>query len=273
MSGARSERPLASPDPEMDPVEAYRMPLMEHLRELRTRLIWSLAALFLACMACLALAEPIWDFLVAPMNEALASTGRGTMAMTDPLEGFTTYLKVSFLAGVGLASPALFYQGWRFIAPGLYPKEQRHVLPLVFSSTALFLLGAAFGYYVIFRFAFPFFLTVMSEDVQAVLSVNSYLGVASKLLLAFGVCFQLPVVVWFLARIGLINHRDMITGFRYSVVAIFVLAAVLTPPDVLSQILMAVPLIVLYGIGVIIAWAVSTKPVTPPAATEEEPKG
>ena len=251
---------MSAPDQEpADRVEQFRMPLMEHLRELRTRLIYALIALGVACIGAFALAQPIWDILVAPMNEALLTTGRGHMAITDPLEGFVTYLKVAGLAGALLASPVVFYQLWRFVAPGLYPKEQRFVIPLVAASTVLFATGAAFGYFVIFRYAFPFFLTVTSEDVQAVLSISAYLGVATKLLLAFGVSFQLPVVVFFLAHGGLIDHLDMIHFFKYSVVGIFVVAALLTPPDVLSQMLMAGPLLVLYGFGIGIAWLTSTK--------------
>lgn len=249
---------------EQDPVDSFRMSLMDHLRELRTRLIHSLIALLIACIICFAFADHIWAALVAPMNQALLETGRGTMAMTDPLEGVMTYLKVAFLAALGLASPVIFWQMWLFVAPGLYPKEQKVVLPLVLSSTALFLGGAAFGYFVIFKFAFPFFLSVTTEDVAAVLSMSSYLNMAAKLLLAFGASFQLPVVVWFLARIGLVNHQDMIRAFRYAVVAIFVVAAILTPPDVISQVLMALPLIVLYGASILIARVVSTKPVTAP---------
>ena len=251
-----------------DPVEAYRMPLMEHLRELRKRIIIVGVALIVGVVATFAWVQPIWDFLVAPMNEALLATGRGTMAMTEPLEGFMTYLKVALLSGAGLASPVIFYQLWKFVAPGLYPKEQRFILPLVFASTALFGLGAAFGYQVIFKTIFPFFLEVTSSDVEAVLSINSYLELVTKLLFAFGAAFQLPIVVFFLARAGLIDARDMIVGFRYSIVAIFVTAALLTPPDVLSQILLAGPLLVLYVIGVGVAWIFSTKEREAP----EEPK-
>jgi len=235
------------------------MPLLEHLTELRTRVIRSLIAVGVGCLVSFAFVQDIWDFLVAPMNEALVQTGRGTMAITEPLEGFMTYLKVAALSGFMLASPIVFYQGWRFIAPGLYPKEQKTILPLVFSSTALFLAGSAFCYAVIFRFAFLFFLNVTAEDVEAVLSIAAYLGVVTKLLLAFGVSFQLPVVIYFLARAGLVDHLDLIKFTRYSVVAMFVLAALLTPPDILSQFLMAGPLMVLYGVGIIIARFATTK--------------
>jgi sec-independent protein translocase protein TatC len=265
------ERPLP-PSPFDDPAEAdnpveqYRMPLLDHLRELRRRLIVVLAVTIACCALCFAFVQPIWDFLVAPMNDALVTTGRGSLAITDPAEGFVTYMKVAGSAGVGLASPVIFWQVWGFIAPGLYPKEQKAILPLVFASTSLFALGMAFAYFVIFEFTFPFFLEVTDENVTAMVSINSYLGMATRLLLAFGFCFQLPVVVYFLARLGLVNHRDLIAFFRYAIVIIFIVAAVMTPPDILSQTLMAGPLVALYGVGIVIARLVSTKPIAAPEA-------
>jgi sec-independent protein translocase protein TatC len=261
-------------DEEFDPVEAYQMPLMDHLLELRRRLIWTLVAVTIGVCICLNWVEDIWNFLVAPMNAALEKNsvnGGGTMAITEPLEGFMTYLKVAGVAGLGLSSPVVFWQFWRFVAPGLYPSEKKYILPLAFSSTSLFLLGAAFCYWVIFAFAFPFFLEVTADNVQAVLSISAYLSLATMMLIAFGVSFQLPVVVFVLARMGLIDHLDMIRSFRYSIVAIFVVAAILTPPDVLSQVLMAAPLTVLYLIGIGIAWMFTTKVREPEENEAEEP--
>ena len=203
---AKTDDPFDHGEEFKDPVEAYRMPLMEHLIELRSRLMWSGGAFILGTLACLAYVQDLWLFLVAPMNEALIETGRGTMAMSEPLEGVMTYLKVAGLAGVTVSSPVIFYHVWKFVAPGLYPKEQRFILPLVFSSTSLFFLGAAFSYTVIFKYAFPYFLVMTTEDVQAVLSIQSYLKMVVKMLLAFGFSFQLPVVVYFLARAGLITY-------------------------------------------------------------------
>lgn len=241
-----------------DPVEKFQMPLMEHLLELRRRLIWTLVAVTVCVLACVAYVQPIWDFLVSPMNAALQGTG-GTMAITEPLEGFMTYLKVAGVAGFTLATPVIFWQFWRFVAPGLYPQEKRYVMPLVIASTTLFLTGAAFCYFVIFKYAFPFFISVTSGDVQAVLSISAYLSLVTKMLIAFGASFQLPVVVFVLARMGLIDHRDMLGFFRYAIVGIFIVSAILTPPDVLSQVLMAAPLTVLYIIGIGIAYVFSTK--------------
>jgi sec-independent protein translocase protein TatC len=246
----------------LDTVDAHRMPLIDHLVELRDRLVRIIIFTTIGCVACFGFAQPIWEALVNPMNEALAATGRGTMAITEPLEGFMTYLKVAGLAGVGLASPFIFHQTWSFIAPGLYPKEKKAIAPLAVASTVLFIGGAAFGYFIIFDFAFPFFLEVtasLDQDIEAVLSISAYLGLVTKLLLAFGGSFQLPIVIYFLARIGLVDHKDLFHSFRYAVVTIFLAAAVITPPDVLSQCLMAGPLIVLYGVGTVLAYFVSTK--------------
>ena len=176
------------------------------------------------------------------------------------MEGIITYLKVALLAGLLVASPVLFYQGWSFVAPGLYKKERRTILPLVAASTTLFLGGASFGYFVIFKYGFSFFLSVIDPaETSAVLSINSYLVTATKLLMAFGFSFQLPVVIFFLSRLGLIDHTDMIKGFRYAVVGIFCIAAAITPPDPLTQSLMAGPLILLYILSIAIAWGFTTK--------------
>jgi len=235
------------------------MPLMEHLRELRRRLIVTGVSVGVGVVVCFFFAPDIWSVLVAPMNDALRANDAGTMAILAPLEGVVTYLKVAVASGFFVSTPVIAWQIWSFIGPGLYKKEKRVVLPLVFASTALFVGGAAFGYFVIFKYAFGFFLSVTAGAAEAVMSMEAYLKTATRLLLAFGLSFQLPVVVFFLARIGLIDARDMIKGFKYSIVAIFVVAAIITPPDILTQSLMAAPLLLLYGVGIIIAAIVSTK--------------
>lgn len=240
-------------------VDENRMPLLEHLRELRTRVITSMWTLVLSMSVCYIFANDIFAWLVKPMNDALHETGRGTLATTQALEGFMVQMKVAGLAGLFLASPVIFLQIWKFVAPGLYEHERRWVLPLVTASTTLFLSGAGFAYAVVFQYGFPVFLEMTPEDVQAVLSIDSYLNMATMLLVAFGASFQLPVVIYFLARLGIIDHLDLIRGFRYGMVIIFVVAAVLTPPDVVSQLLMAGPLILLYGVGIVVARFSSTK--------------
>ena len=244
--------------------DELRMPLMDHLRELRSRIIVCMWTLGITITACFFFANDLFGILAAPMNEALKTTGRGTLAMTVATEAVVVQMKVSGLAGLFLSSPILFWQAWKFVGPGLYPNERKRVLPLVASSTFLFLSGAAFAYFGVFRYGFPFFLEMSGPDVTAVLSIDSYLGLATTLLVAFGASFQLPVVAYFLARVGLIHHIDMLKGFRYAIVGIFIAAAVLTPPDVISQMIMAVPLLFLYGVSIGVVRLATTKPIEIP---------
>lgn len=245
----------------VDDADEYRMPILEHLRELRSRMIIALWALLVGCGVAFFFAQPLFDWIAAPMNQALKDTGAGTLAVTEATEGFVVQMKVAGLAGFLAALPVIAWQVWRFVAPALYKDERRFVVPLVLASTVLFLTGAAFAYFGVFRFGFPLFLEMNGPEITAVLSINSYLSFAITLIVAFGLSFQLPVVVWFLARIGLVNHVDLIQGFRYGVIAIAVIAAVLTPPDVVSMSLMGVPLLALYGLSIGVAWVASTKPV------------
>ena len=244
------------PNPEVD---THRMPLLDHLKELRTRLIISMIAVAVGMVVAFVAVDPIFTWLTQPFNQAMETTGTegGLAIVTSPFEGVYTYIKVGVFGGLILALPVVVYQVWQFIAPGLYKTEQRVVYPLAISSTLLFLLGAVFCYYVMFPVAFPFFLEVL--DANANLSLGGYLSAVVKMMLAFGLCFQLPVGVFFLARMGLIDHHDMVRGFRYAVVGLFMLAALITPPEVFTQVLLAVPLVVLYALSIVVAWAVSTK--------------
>jgi sec-independent protein translocase protein TatC len=249
-------------EPASDQVDEYRMPILEHLRELRTRMMRCLWAMIGGLVVGFLVAQPLFEWLAKPMVDALAATGTGSLAVVEATEGFMVQMKVAGLAGFFLASPVIFWQIWGFVAPGLYDTERRWVFPLMLASTSLFLLGAAFAYFGVFHFGFPLFLQMNGPNITAVLSINSYLTFATTLLVAFGVAFQLPVVIFFLARLGLINHMDMIRGFRYSIVAIAFVAAVLTPPDIISMSLMGGPLLLLYVVGIAVARFASTKPVT-----------
>lgn len=248
------------------------LPIIEHLTELRDRVVWAALATLISVAICFTYVGPIWDFLVAPLNEALKATGKGSLATHDVFEGIITQLKVSLLAGILLASPVIFYQIWKFIFPALTEKEASLILPVSFASTLLFFGGVTFGYSVIFEYLFPFALEVTADNVEAVLSINSYLGTSTKLLLAFGLSFQLPVIVFMLARLGMIDQQDLMKFFRYAVVIILIVSALLTPPDPLSQMLMAIPLIVLYGISIVIAYIFSTKERNALTAQEDAPE-
>ena len=264
----RAEDDLSRLDAEIAEVEAYRMPLMDHLIELKDRLLRSLVALGIGCAIGFWQARPAYEFLKAPFVRALSETEGiegGLSLVNSPFEGIFTYFKVSLVVGVMLSLPVLAWQAWAFIAPGLYKSERRIVAPLTVSSVGLFMGGAAFCYYALFPFAFPFMLSALGEDAN--ISVGGYLSAIIQMVLAFGVSFQLPVAAFFLARMGLIDHKDMLAGFRYAVVVIFVLAAILTPPDPITQTILAVPLCGLYGVGIVVAWMFSTKVRTEDPAT------
>jgi sec-independent protein translocase protein TatC len=229
-------------------MEDYRMPLTKHLEELRRRLIISIVWVLAGFLASYAFAERVFRFLARPLQAALPE--QGNLAMLRVTEGFFTYLKVSFFAGVILASPVLFYQLWSFIAPGLYRREKKAVGPFVFFSLLLFGLGITFAYLVVFPFGFKFLLRYAEGDIQASLSIQWYVSFAMRLLLAFGAIFQMPLVFFFLARLGLVNEKMLRKNRKYALLMSFLVGAILTPPDVFTQTLMAGPLIILYEISI-----------------------
>ena len=233
-------------------MEDVKLPLTAHLEELRSRLIRSLIALGVAFVVCYQFVEPLMGWLIAPVKQFDAK--KVQIIGTGLAEAFFTKLKVAFFAGIFLASPVILYQIWQFVAPGLYEHEKRYVKPFVFFGTLFFVSGAYFCYRLVFPTAFGFFIAeYASVSIEPFLKISEYLSFASRMLLAFGVVFELPVFTFFLSRIGLVDHKMMIATWRYAVVVIFIVAAVLTPgPDVASQMLMATPLLVLYlaSIGV-----------------------
>jgi sec-independent protein translocase protein TatC len=237
-------------------MEDVKMPLTAHLAELRSRLIKSLVAVGIAFVLCYQFVETLMAWLIAPLK-ALDPAAKVQVIGTGLAEAFFTKLKVSFIAGIFLASPVIFYQIWRFVAPGLYEHERRYVQPFVFFATGFFVCGAYFCYRLVFPTAFGFFLAEYgSISIEPLLKISEYLSFASRMLLAFGVVFELPVFTFFLARTGIVDHKMMIGTWRYAVVGIFIVAAVLTPgPDVASQLLMATPLLVLYVASIGVAYA------------------
>ena len=248
------------------------MPLTAHLDELRTRLIRALAAVGVGFAAAYWFAEPLVTWLLVPLTALRPE--ESLVIGTGVTDAFFTKLKVSFIAGVFLASPAVFYQAWHFVAPGLYENEKRRIaLPFSFAASFFFVAGAAFCYYFVFPVAFRFFLDEFSSvGIAPQIRISEYLTFASRMLLAFGVTFELPVVTFFLARLGLVTHRTMIGWTRYAIVTIFVVAAVLTPgPDVASQLLMATPLLLLYGLSIGVAWLVAPRTTTDAEETTERP--
>ena len=239
-------------DDEEDP-EERPMTLLEHLGELRVRLVRSFLAVTVAFFVCYAFARELFYYLSLPLLKVMPADSK--FIYTGVAEGFFVDLKVSFVAAVFVACPFLFYQIWAFIAPGLYEEEKRYVTPLALCSAIFFLGGATFCYFVVFPFAFEFFMSYSTDNIVAMLSINEYLSFALKMLIAFGLIFEMPLFSFFLARMGLVTAARMRAVRKYSVLAVFIIAAILTPPDVFSQIMMALPMLVLYEISILVAAA------------------
>jgi sec-independent protein translocase protein TatC len=247
-----------------------RMPLTAHLEELRWRIVRALLAVAIGFAVCYAFAEPLVVWLVRPLTALRPD--QSLVIGTGVTEAFFTKLKVSFIAAVFMASPVIFFQAWRFVAPGLYDTERRLALPFSLAASFFFVLGGWFCYTLVFPVGFRFFLEeYRSIGVAAQIRISEYLSFVTRMLLAFGITFELPVATFFLARVGIVTHRTLIGAGRYAVVVIFIVAAVLTPgPDVASQLLMATPLLVLYGVSIVVAFlvgrprpAVATVPADP----------
>ena len=228
------------------------MPLMDHLRELRTRILRALLAVLAGFCLCYWQAPRLQAALEAPLLKALQALPEvtGKLMFTGLAEAFIVEVKVALAAGFLAAAPFVFYQFWAFMAPGLYPRERRLLIPLALGTGLFFVAGALFGYFVVFPPAFDFFLSYNSDTVTAMPALAEYFGFCIQLLLAFGLVFELPVLAFFLARFGLINAGMLKKARGYSYIAAFIIAAVLTPPDVVSQLLMAGPLLLLYEISI-----------------------
>jgi sec-independent protein translocase protein TatC len=275
-----------------DEIEASRAPLLDHLIELRTRLIICVAAIAVAFGVCFAFVKPIFLFLVRPFTvaeglKALQDTGGHhgqfdlllalvglkkapvasladiTLQATAPLEQFFTNIKLSAFGAIILAFPIIAWQLYRFVAPGLYKKERNAFLPFLIASPVLFLMGASLVYYIMLPFVLWFSLSqqIVGEGVKVLLQtrVSEYLTLVTTLLLAFGLSFQLPVVLSLAGLAGLVDSKMLRTGRRYAIVAVFVVAAVITPPDPISQITLAVPLCLLYEISIWCVWLIERR--------------
>jgi sec-independent protein translocase protein TatC len=230
------------------------MPLTAHLEELRWCIIKSLVAVGIAFIPCYAFASYLLTFLARPLFQA--NPEAPSLIGTGVAEAFFTKLKVAFIASLFAAIPVVLYQMWQFVAPGLYQSEKRYVLPFVVFGSFFLIIGAGFCYAVVLPIAYAFFLEQFADTgVHPTLRISEYLSFTSRLLLAFGLTFEMPVLAFFFARIGLISHRTLLRFARYAIVGIFIVAAVLTPgPDVASQLLLAGPLLLLYGVSIGVAY-------------------
>ncbi|MBW2314329.1 MAG: twin-arginine translocase subunit TatC [Deltaproteobacteria bacterium] len=237
-------------------MDETKLPLLDHLAELRTRLGRALLGWLVGFLIMWSFREDVFEFLLAPAITALGGEGTQLQALSPP-EIFFTYLKCAALAGLIVGLPVIFWQLWAFIAPGLYDQERRYAVPFVAVSTFLFAGGATFGYVMVFPLVFDFFLGFNNDFVQNAWTMREVFGFTTRLYLAFGTGFEMPVVVFFLALSGLMNARQLLAGFKYAVLICFLLGAILTPPDVISQVLLAGPLLILYLLGVGVAFFVN----------------
>lgn len=245
------------------------MPLTEHLRELRQRLVWALAGIGAGFAGCYSFSDQLFTFLTAPLLSLSLPEGQSlNLIGTGVPEAFFTKLKVALIGGIFIASPLILYEIWAFVVPGLYESEKKYARPFVFFGTLFFLAGAGFCYDMVLPIGYQFFIEqYQSIGIAPEIRISEYLTFTSRLLLAFGVTFELPVVTFFLARLGLVTHRTLIEHGRYAIVVIFVVAAILTPADVASQFLMAGPLMILYVVSIGVAYVVARKP------DDREPSG
>jgi sec-independent protein translocase protein TatC len=254
---------------EDDQIDDKPMPLLDHLVELRQRLIWSAVA-FLGCfMVAYFFSSQIYYFLAEPLAKVLRDQGNPAphLIYTQLYEAFFTKIKVAFFGGAFISFPIVAIQIWLFVAPGLYRSEKRALLPFLVATPVLFLLGAALAYYFVFPFAWRFFASFQSEQggggvpIELLPKVGEYLDLVMKLIFAFGITFQLPVALTLLAKVGITSSAQLKRFRRYAYVGMFVIAAVLAPPDVITQTGLALPLIALYEISIFSAKWVEPKPV------------
>ncbi len=252
--------------------------LRPHLVELRKRLAISAGSLVVMFFVMFFFHEPILNWMVEPLNTALIEVGKKSVHAADGMittsqvgGAFFVALKVSFFAAIVGALPIILSQIWLFIAPGLYAHEKKMIIPFIIGGTSMFVVGVLFAYYVVTPFGFDFLITFGSFKFTPLINIEDYVGFFTKIMFGFGLAFELPIFAYFLALLGLVDDKQMIAFFKYAIVIIFVVAALLTPPDVLTQLLMAGPLILLYGLSIIIVKIVNpAKPEESEVSKSEE---
>src|SRR6267142_567644 len=258
-SGAHA---LATDDEDDDPSSpGVKMSFLEHLDELRKRIVRSCLAVAFGVLATFYWIQPIFNFIFAPTRRALPPGVK--LIYTQPGEAFSLYIEIALIIGVMLAAPFIMYQVWRFIAPGLYSNEKRFAIPFVLFTTLGFLAGAAFNHYISFPFMMTFFASFNTPDLAFMPKLEEVFGLYSKLLIGMGIVFQMPTVVFFLAKMKLITARFLMKNFKYAFLIIFVAAAVITPTgDMMTQTIFSAPMVGLYVLSIVIAWVVGPKRLT-----------
>jgi len=251
--------------------------LRPHLVELRKRLGISVAAVIVMFFIAFNFHEPLLSWMTAPLNDALAEVAKvsknaasGMVTTTQVGGTFFVAMKVAFFAGLLAALPIILSQIWLFVAPGLYANEKKMLIPFIVGGSVMFFIGAMFAYYVVTPFGFSFLIAFGAFEFVPLINIEDYVDFFAKIMFGFGLAFELPVFCYFLALLGLIDDRMMTAFFRYAIVLIFILSAILTPPDVLTQILMAIPLTMLYGASILIVRAVNPAPKEEPIEEEDE---
>lgn len=246
----------------MENNEEHKMSLTEHLIELRKRLIRSVIILCIGFGVCYYYKDWIFDIITQPLTQVLPKNSY--LIYTGLTEAFFVYMKLAFFASLIITSPFILYQIWKFISPGLLPKEKKYVVPFVLSSSLLFIGGILFGYFIVLPPAFEFFVSFNNKYLQAMISFKDYLSLFVTFLLGFGLSFELPIFIFFLTKLGIVNAKMLSKQRKYAILVIFIVAAILTPsPDALSQILMAIPLLFLYEVSIFVARFAEKKKITP----------
>jgi sec-independent protein translocase protein TatC len=253
-----------------DPIDDKPMPLLDHLLELRKRLMWSIVAFFVAFLVCYYFSSQIYSFLARPLADVLRASGTQDaphLIYTQLYEAFFTQIKLAMFGALFVSFPILATQIWLFVAPGLYRSEKHALLPFLVATPILFLMGAALAYYFVFPFAWKFFASFQTPTgaggvgIELLPRVGEYLDLVMRLIIAFGITFQLPVLLTLLAKVGIVSSKGLKRFRRYAYVGMFVVAAILAPPDVVTQCGLALPLLLLYEISIIAAKWVEPKPV------------
>lgn len=247
-------------------MEDEKLPVTDHLEELRKRLIKCIVAVMAGFLISFSFSKQLFELLTYPLVQAMPAGGK--IIYTSLQEAFVTYMKVAFFAGLVLSVPVILYQIWKFVVPGLYEKERTYVVPFMAMACVFFCLGASFAFFVAFPFAFRFFLSFTTDRIQALPSMKEYLSLCMSLIIAFGITFELPVFMFFLAKMGIVNHIKLKKFRKYAFLGISCVAAFCTPPDILSMILLIIPLYLLYELSIVVVYFTAQKKEAP-----EEPAG